>query len=321
MLRLGQRSRGARELRGAGDRGRDHDLAIGAVGQRLAERDEHGQRGQVEHGGEQPATIGLDRRLRRRCREGERGILLEDAALELAQRGSRLDPELVDQGRARGAERVERFGLAPAAIQREHLQRPEALAQRVLGDERGELGRRLGVAPARQVCLERALERDEAQLVDARGDRTRARLAGQVRQRGAAPERQPGTQLGGGVGGAIPGQRVLGDAQVALEAPQIERVIGDGDGVAAPARADHVAAERFAQGRDVALHDVLGGLWRVVAPHAVDQPADWDGLVGVGEQDREHGPLPRTAEGRGHAVGHGLERPQDAELEPQRWRA
>ncbi len=66
----------------------------------------------------------LPPRLHERCLptrvDLERRILIQDLPLELAKRRRGLDPELVDEGAPRLLIRRQRFGLAAAAIEREH---------------------------------------------------------------------------------------------------------------------------------------------------------------------------------------------------------
>ena len=85
---------------------------------------------------------------RRRGRVGERRVLAQDRRLQLAQRGARLEPELLDQQLAPGAVDVERLGLAAGAVEREHQQAARALAQRLGGHQLLQVGQRLRVAAA-----------------------------------------------------------------------------------------------------------------------------------------------------------------------------
>src|SRR5262249_57037155 len=57
----------------------------------------------------------------------ERRVLLEDRALELAQRVAGLDPELLHERPARALVDGERVGLSPGAVQREHQLATQAL--------------------------------------------------------------------------------------------------------------------------------------------------------------------------------------------------
>ena len=58
----------------------------------------------------------------------QRGILLEDHALELAERRRRLDPELVGEQVSRILVRGQRLRLPSRSVKREHLLPPETLA-------------------------------------------------------------------------------------------------------------------------------------------------------------------------------------------------
>jgi hypothetical protein len=106
----------------------------------------------------------------------QRGIVVEDRLLQAAQLGAGLGPELVEQGAPRGAVGLQRIGLAPAAIQREHELASEPLAQRLRGDEDLELGDELLRAAEGEVGLDAVLERGDAQLLQARAGELRERL-------------------------------------------------------------------------------------------------------------------------------------------------
>ena len=131
-----------------------------------------------------------ERRRRRRVGDGEleRRVVAEDRLLELLQRLARVEAELVDERGARVLVGGERVGLAAGAVEREHQQAAQALAQRVLAHERLELGHGLGVAAEREVGLEPLLERDEAQLLEPADLVAGERLVAEVRERRPAPE-------------------------------------------------------------------------------------------------------------------------------------
>ena len=97
--------------------------------------------------------------------------------------------------------RPQRLGLASRAVQREHVQRPQALAVRVLDRQRIELGDDLAMAAGAQVGVDARLERRQPQLVEA-GDLTVEESVGlDVGVGVAAPHRQrlakPGRDLVG----------------------------------------------------------------------------------------------------------------------------
>ena len=77
-------------------------------------------------------------------------VLTQDAAFELAQLRSRLDPELADQDGAHLSVGRQRIGLAAAAVERQQSLSPEPLTQRVFRSQFLKLGDRLLMAPARQ---------------------------------------------------------------------------------------------------------------------------------------------------------------------------
>ena len=90
--------------------------------------------------------------------EVEHGVLAQDRLLQPAQLGPGLDPERLHERPAGVAERVERLGLPAGAVEREHQQRPQPLAQRMLVDQGGEPPDELRVAARVEVALDRELE-------------------------------------------------------------------------------------------------------------------------------------------------------------------
>jgi hypothetical protein len=91
----------------------------------------------------------------------QRRILPQHGALELLERRTRLDPQLLDQGRPRGLVRSKRLGLPAGVVEREHQLPPETLTQRVLGDEVLELAHELGVAAELEIGVDPLLERED----------------------------------------------------------------------------------------------------------------------------------------------------------------
>jgi hypothetical protein len=89
----------------------------------------------------------------------------------------------------------------------EHELRPESLPQRMLRDERFELGDQVVVAAQGQLRLQAALERLQAEGLEA-GDLTlREQIVGQLGERGPTPQRERRTQLRTGGGIVTPSQR------------------------------------------------------------------------------------------------------------------
>ena len=98
-----------------------------------------------------PETRTVPGRNRGLIRQVERSILPQDRALQPLQRRARLEAELLDQRPARRLVGLQRFGLAPAAVQRDHQLSVQALAQRVHRGQRRQLADHVGVKAQRQV--------------------------------------------------------------------------------------------------------------------------------------------------------------------------
>ena len=207
--------------------------------------------------------------------------------MEAAQLGSRFDPDLPYEHLARLAVGLERVGLAPGAISREHLLATQTLPQRVLSDKPVELGDKLVMPAEREVSVDAILDRHQPPLVQARGVIDDCRLVGEVAERGSAPQRQclvqpvgrPPRLAGGQGGAALLGERV--------ETRGVDVVVADDEPVAARLRDEVAVAERLAQRRDMVVQTARRRRRRCLAPQAVDQALTGDGRVRVHEQHGE----------------------------------
>ena len=96
---------------------------------------QQGERGVAA--GERGRPLGIERRrqLADGRRQLERRLLGEDRGVQAPELRPGLDPEPIHECVARPAVEVERLGLVPAAIEREHELGREALARRVLGEQ------------------------------------------------------------------------------------------------------------------------------------------------------------------------------------------
>ena len=145
--------------------------------------------------------------------------------MEAAELGAGLDADRLDEHRARVPVGVQRGGLAAAAVEREHPQAVQALAQRLARHQRVELADHLGVAPGGEVLADRLLDRREPQLLEPADLERRERLGGDVVERRAAPQRERVARRAGG--------------DEALEAADVEVApVAEPQLVAAPARDD-----------------------------------------------------------------------------------
>ena len=116
--------------------------------------------------------------------------MVEDGALQLLQLGSRLDADPVHQLGARVMVGLERLGLAPRPVQRQHPLRMQLLAQRVLRHELVQLADDVSMATLVEVVLDRQLVCAHPSLVEPADLRGGERLLRHVGECLAAPERE-----------------------------------------------------------------------------------------------------------------------------------
>ena len=261
--------------------------------------EERQDRGQLESAADERRR-GADRKHVFARRRYERGILLEDPALERPELGRRLEAELVERvsGLAVGGERV---GLAARPVEREHPLRLQPLAVRMGGRERVELACERAVASRVEVGVDSRLQRGQARFLEPRHLRLGERLEGEVGERLATPERERAVRV------------ALGNE--ALEAVDVELVGVDADEVAGRPGDDPVGADRPAKRVHVHLERARRARRRLLAPDPVDQAVGRDDVVGVEQELREQGARPRPAErDRRTVVSDHLQRPQQPEL-------
>ena len=216
----------------------------------------------------------------------QRRLLPKDRPLQLLERRTRLDPELVDEGSARILVRVQGLRLPARPVQRRHQIPPQTFAERVLGDECLELADQLVVAPEREVGVDPELDRCQPDLLEPGDRRLGEALVGEVRERRAPPQRQRVAQPLRRVGRQAAGEQAPPLVHQPLESVEIELVGLDPDDVAGRSGRQHVLRKRLAKSRDVDPQRGGGALGRVLAPELVDQPVSGNDLVGVEE---EHG--------------------------------
>ena len=85
----------------------------------------------------------------------------EDLLLELAERRSRLEPELVPEQPSRPSERLEGVCLAPGAVKREPELGVEPFVERMLVDQQLDLPDELGMTAQRELRVDQILVRRE----------------------------------------------------------------------------------------------------------------------------------------------------------------
>ena len=247
---------------------------------------------------------------------GECGIVLEHRLLQPPQALARLDAQVLDQRMARVLVGLQGIRLPVAAIQREHELRAQALAVRMLADERLEAAHDLGVAAEREVRVGELLLRRDPELLEAADLRLREMLVGEVRQRRPAPQGEPALQRRGRRRRAAGGELAPALLEQPLEAAGVQLLRPDGQHVAVIAGGEGAAAarERLPQPRDLHVEHARRGVRRRVAPELVDHALRREGLVGVDEQQGEQRSLTAPAERDGAPGVDHLERAEDAVL-------
>ena len=187
---------------------------------------------------------------------------------------------------------------------------PEALAQRIAGNERLQLGHHLVVPAECEVSLEPLLDRAQPHLLQPRDLRLRELLVRQVRQRCPAPERKRIAQLRGralGGGTARLGHELLEAGEV-----QLGRI--DVQNVARRASHEPVVPDRLSQPGDVDLNGLGGRERRRGAPQRIDQTIGRHHLVRVQQQHGQDRTLLRAAQGERALVPRHLKRAENAEV-------
>ena len=180
-------------------------------------------------------------------------VVGQDAGLELAQRGGRLEAELLAQDRPQRRRPAERLGGPAAAVQRDDQLVPEALAERGLRDQRLELADQLGVLAAREPGLEQVLAGVGAQLVEAHRFVAGPVELGELLERRPSPAVERGVELCRPLPGI--GHGPGGRAQ-ALEPLGVDCALGHLEQVARwPSDDVGLGPEELAQPRQLALQD------------------------------------------------------------------
>jgi hypothetical protein len=141
-----------------------------------------------EQDGHGLSPLGPRRRGCPRALEPQSGVVAQDRLLEPLELGRGIDSEILDERLPRLPIRLQGVRLAACAIQGQHQLAARALAKRVCGDERFELGDERSVAAELELCFEQLLPRGGAKLFEAGDLRLRERLEGEVGERWPPPE-------------------------------------------------------------------------------------------------------------------------------------
>jgi hypothetical protein len=247
----------------------------------------------------------------------ERTVLPQHGLFEPTEAFAGLHPQFLDQNVPRLLERFECLGLPSAAIQGEHQLTAGTLAERVLADERLELGNHLIVLTQREPRFDDFLTRVDPKLLEPSDSGLRERLVGEFGQRLASPERFRLPEHGQCLSGVTVRQRRPGALIQTFETIGVELIDLQLEDVAGGPRDQAIARplKRSPKPRDEDLQRVVGGRRGRLSPDLVYESINRNDLVGVKPEHSEDRALTTTAKLGQHAIGADLDGPKDPELE------
>ncbi len=255
-------------------------------------------------------------RLRRLVGRVQFRVLGEDAGLQAAQPGARVDAEASGQQGARPAQHVEGVRLASGPVQREGEQPPGLLAPGVLGEVRVQVGYGLGGTAQADEQLRPAFDGAQPQFGEPGAFAAGPVRLAELRVGGAAPlpQRRPDPVRGPGRGSPAG----LGDGR--LEAPRVHgvrrgaqgvaRALGDQQSGGGARRA--LGFQGSAQVSDERAHGSHGPRWRRV-PQVLDQPGERDDPPPGHDQPGQYGAVPGAFQGERGTAALGRDRSEDTE--------
>jgi hypothetical protein len=217
-------------------------------------------------------------------------VLLQHLPLELAQGRGRLDPELFVERPPEGLVARERLGLPTRTVEREHVLGAEALAERMLGDQRLQLSDDVAVMPERELGLDPQFDRSKSNLLEPCA-LVPAEGLGELGERGAAPERERVVQQLRRLQRVVLRERLARADDPPVEAREVELVVFDLEHVAGCTCVQSRLHERLPQLRHVDLHHLLRRFRDVLAPERVDELLSRDRVVRVQEENCKERPL------------------------------
>ena len=243
--------------------------------------------------------------------------------MELLQLAAGIDAELLDQGSAGAVELAQCLALPARPVQGERELSPQALAERMLGDELADPRDDKIVLADHQPGVDLVLEGGGSQLLETGGLGDRGRSIRQVLEWVAAPEAESGPQfVQGNVGVDRPRRRQprRRRADEGFEAAGVERVRIDVEQVsgAHPAQRRPAGArsqpDGAAQVRHLHLQGVDGVGQHLLAPDLLDEGVHGRHPPQPQQQRRQEGARSSLAEGEQPPIVANLEGAEDSEL-------
>ena len=248
-------------------------------------------------------------------REIEPRVLLQDGRLHGAELGSGLHADLLGQLLPRLAVGVERLGLAPAAVERDHQLAGEPLARRILRHQLPQLRYELGMPAGGGVGLDAQLERAQALFLEPRDLGLGERLERQVGERRAAPQAGGLAQQGRRLVRAARRQGAAALLDELREALGVQLARLHTQPVAGRRRGDYlVVAERLAQAGDVHLNGPDRARRCVLAPQRTRKALGTHRLIGMQKQNGENSARLIASQGDDAVIAEHLEGAKDPEF-------
>ena len=155
-------------------------------------------------------------------RDVECGVLTQNLLVELAQSATRLDAEPLDQRGARGLIGLQRVGLAPGLIERQHQLPPGPLRYLLLSDQRLQLGDHLLRASEREPGVDPVGHRRGTSLLEPADLGLRKPVETEIRKCLSAPEIECFRQHALGAGGVTGLEQAPALGRKPLEATRVE---------------------------------------------------------------------------------------------------
>jgi hypothetical protein len=242
--------------------------------------------------------------------------VLQHRALELLQCPARLEAELVGKKLPCPPVDLERVGLPPRSVERQHELAAQPLLERVRPHERLELRDEPAPAAEREVGVDAIHERRQAKLLEASDLRLDEIERREIGERRPAEERQrcPERSDRGGRISAV--ERRASVRHESLELGDIELVGIGANEITAGAGFHGLVLEETAEPRDRDADGPDGGVRSLGTEELLGEVFRRDELVRVQQEQREQAALPLASERERLAVTQYLERPQETKPQP-----
>jgi hypothetical protein len=212
---------------------------------------------------------------------------VENGALERSQLLARIQAEALGQERASSVVRRERLDLALGVVEREHELAPQALAERLLGNETLELGDERSVTAERQLGIDPFFEGDEAKIVQPTGLVLDDASATGVCEGRAVPQGKGGSQAIRREPGSLARECVASVEVQPFESRRVDQLRVDVEHVARRPRYKRVFTEHRAKPGDVDPERPFRAPRRLAVPQFVDQSVARDDLARLDQEQGE----------------------------------